>query len=188
MSYEMKPLSDTPRLDLAKAFARTVHANQPYGKCPEGKKKSYEDGHLRVIVQILAEAGLTSEDDQIIAYLHDSIEDIDPALRILAHDFVRDQFSDHVYQVVWAVTGIGANRAERNAFYYMKMAIYPEAANYKVADRVANMENAKRDRHVPKCERLLAMYRKEDKSFRENVLRYATNKHLIARYEAALLD
>jgi (p)ppGpp synthase/HD superfamily hydrolase len=183
----MIPLSHTPQMELALALARTVHANQPYGKDENGEKMSYEDGHLRVIAGILEDASLDSEDDRMIAYLHDSIEDAQPSLRILIHDTIKKHFSDHVYQVVWAMTGIGENRPARNASYYEKIGQYPKAANYKLADRIANVENSKANLHVPKCERLFNLYAvKEDESFREKVVAHATNSYLVARYNEAV--
>jgi (p)ppGpp synthase/HD superfamily hydrolase len=172
MNYEMTAIGDVPRLELAREFARMVHAKQTYDGAP------YEKGHLDVVEQILAEAGKVSEDDIIIGRLHDAIEDAPKALQKLAHDFVKDNFSDHVYHVVWAMTGIGATRTVRNQSYYAKIALYPPAADYKVADRIANMENGKVNN-----QRLYSMYLREDASFYEKVASIAGSLYLKERYE-----
>jgi (p)ppGpp synthase/HD superfamily hydrolase len=182
MMFEMKPLSDWPRLELAKQIARTIHADQPYGKDSDGNKMSYENGHLLPIIEIGADAGMDSEEDQIIFWLHDSVEDAQEALRRMFYEMIQDQFSEHVSQTVWAMTGLGENRKARNAFMYSKMSIYPRAADYKVVDRLRNMENSKANRHASKPKRLFDLYMSEDEAFRKNVLSRATNQYLIDRY------
>ena len=45
----------------------------------------------------------------------------------------------HVADLVWAVTGVGANRKERNQSIYDKIKNYPMAAVLKTADRIADL-------------------------------------------------
>lgn len=163
-------------VERAKAFAEMVHRGHTYGKGADYRE------HLVANHEVALWAGMTDEDSEVIAYLHDTIEDIDPALRRMAYDFIKTSFSDHVFETVWAMTGIGSNRRERNANYYLKIEVYPRAANHKVIDRITNLENAKwkaedgDDRHWQ-------MYMKEDPEFYRRVVGLATNRQLRDRYE-----
>lgn len=164
-------------IQLASAFAEMVHAKQTYGGHPY-------TFHLDAVEQVYADAGMVDVEDVLIAKLHDSIEDIASELRVMAVKFIHENFPKHVFDTVWAMTGIGENRKERNANYYVKIGMYPRSADYKVGDRIANMEHSRRD--SPK---LFQMYQKEDAAFmaehagfRQNVLIHAKNEILIARY------
>ena len=163
----------------AKAFAEMVHRGALYGK-----GKDYFRAHLVENHSIALWAGMDDLDSEIIAYLHDTIEDIDPSLRQMAYDFVKLNYRGHVFDTVWAMTGIGPNRKTRNANYYGKIEAYPAAANHKVIDRIANIENA-----IVKAEDgddgHLRMYMKEDPEFYERVVKLATNDKLRGRYERA---
>lgn len=159
------------QLVLARAFAQLVHAKHTYADGP------YTD-HLDEVERILTEAGMGSEKDRIRAYLHDTIEDIDPELRKMAQDFIFTNFGFSTYSIVWALTGIGHNRKVRNANAYEKIARYPMAANYKVADRLANWGKALEEGKADKA----AMYLKEADSFWENVVTLATNDKLVTAY------
>lgn len=153
-------------------------------------KHSYADGpytdHLDEVEQILADAGMGTERDRIIARLHDSIEDIDELLRKMAQDFVFTNFGHSIYSTVWALSGFGHNRKARNQHAYEKIARYPEAANYKVADRIANFGSAVRgaalgdERKISKAK----MYLKEFDAFNDNVVAFASNEVLVERYRA----
>lgn len=152
------------------AFVHEVHKDHTYGDKPYTH-------HLNAVELVLADAGMTSEDDRIIAQSHDSIEDATEDQRPAVIDFHRTHMSAHAFAVVWALSGIGPNRKARNADAYAKIAAYPEAANYKVADRIANMESA-----AVWQPRLYAMYLKESEAFYENVVKLATNQALVERY------
>jgi (p)ppGpp synthase/HD superfamily hydrolase len=166
------------KLALARAFAELVHAKHTYADGP------YTD-HLDEVEQILADAGMGTERDRIIARLHDSIEDIDEMLRKMAQDFVFTNFGHSIYSTVWALSGFGHNRKARNQHAYEKIARYPEAANYKVADRIANFGAAVRGAATSEKKLSKAkMYLKEFYAFNDNVVAYATNEKLIERYRA----
>jgi guanosine-3',5'-bis(diphosphate) 3'-pyrophosphohydrolase len=153
-------------------FVAGVHEGQLY----DGKP--YPEGHLRGVQQVLADAGLTSESDEIIAASHDSIEDAkDDKHRDYVFTWLKGNLVPFEFGVVWALTGIGENRKARNADAYGKIAANPESANYKVADRIFNWETAVRTGN-----RLANMYAKEDASFYEHVVMLATNPHLVERY------
>lgn len=167
-------------LSLARAFAEMVHAKHTYADGPY-------TNHLDEVEQILADAGMGTVRDRIIARLHDSIEDVDPLLTKMAQDFIFTNFGFSIYGVVWALSGFGHNRKARNQHAYEKIARYPEAADYKVADRIANFGAAIRgmitdERKLKKAN----MYAKEDAIFRDNVVIHASNEKLIERYNALI--
>jgi (p)ppGpp synthase/HD superfamily hydrolase len=91
----------------------------------------------------------------IAAWLHDTVEDTGAT-----REDVAARFGDDVAALVWAVTGIGKNRKERNEDAYAKIRAYPQAATLKLADRIANVEASA---NVPDK---LAMYRNEWPAFR----------------------
>lgn len=132
----------------AQRFASERHATQTYGERPY----TY---HLRCVVGVLARFGV--DDDELIAaaWLHDVIEDTDAA-----YEDVAAAHGERVAQIVWALTdGDGHTRAERKAHAYRKIRATPGAAVVKVADRIANCEEAGK----------LTMYRDEHPTFREVV-------------------
>jgi (p)ppGpp synthase/HD superfamily hydrolase len=167
---------DVSPVQRARAFAEMVHRGHKYGKDADYRE------HLVANHEVALWADMTDDDSEIIAFLHDTIEDIDPALRRMAYDFVKANFSTHVFETVWAMTGVGNNRRERNASYYLKIEIYAPAANHKTIDRITNLENAKwkaedgDDRHW-------LMYMKEDPEFHSRVVKLVTNSKLRERYE-----
>lgn len=134
----------------AREYAVRKHATQRYGNQPYTV-------HLAAVRGVLRWAGI--EDDHPLAtaaWLHDTLEDTDATREELA-----TRFGNEVADLVWAVTGVGKNRKERNENVYAKIRAYPQAATLKLADRIANVEAAVR---VPDK---LAMYRKEWPAFRE---------------------
>ena len=167
------------KLQLARAFAELVHAKHTYADGP------YTD-HLDAVEQVYADAGMNQTRDRIIARLHDSVEDIDEVLRKMAQDFVFTNFGQSIYAVVWALSGFGHNRKSRNQHAYEKIARYPEAANYKVGDRIANFEAAIAGAATGSAFKLkkAAMYYKEFETFDSNVVHFASNRKLVTRYRA----
>ena len=131
-------------------FAARKHANQRYGDQPYTV-------HLAAVREVLRDMGvLDNEPLAIAAWLHDTIEDTETT-----REEIEEHFGEEVVSLVWAVTGVGKNRKERNTNAYEKIRAYPLAATLKLADRIANVEASA---HVPDK---LAMYRKEWPSFRE---------------------
>ena len=134
----------------AREYATRKHEGQRYGDQPYTV-------HLAAVREVLRWAGV--EDGHPLAtaaWLHDVIEDTDAA-----RDEVATRFGDAVADLVWAVTGVGTNRKERNASAYAKIRACSDAATLKLADRIANVEASAK---VPDK---LAMYRKEWPAFRD---------------------
>jgi (p)ppGpp synthase/HD superfamily hydrolase len=133
----------------ARDYATQKHEGQFYGKQPYTV-------HLVAVREVLRWAGF--EDGHplaIAAWLHDTVEDTGAT-----REDVAARFGDDVAALVWAVTGIGKNRKERNEDAYAKIRAYPPAATLKLADRIANVEASA---NVPDK---LAMYRNEWPAFR----------------------
>lgn len=113
----------------AKKIAREAHAGQFYGEGAD-----YVEAHVAKVAALVEQYG-GSEEQIAAAWLHDVVEDSDVEL-----DFIYAEFGWIVGGIVGAVTGVGRNREARNAVMYAKVAMRPEAALVKVADRIANVE------------------------------------------------
>ncbi len=141
-------MTNTEREQAARDYATEKHAGQKYGEHPYTV-------HLQAVRDVLRWAGFHDGHPlTIAAWLHDTIEDTDAT-----REDVAARFGDDVADLVWAVTGIGKNRKERNAAAYAKIReaqsrFFP-ATNLKLADRIANVEASK---NAPDK---LAMYREE---------------------------
>jgi hypothetical protein len=161
------------RLNRIWAFVEEVHQGQLYAGLP------YREGHLEGVKGILAEAGLNGESDEVIAATHDAIEDAkDDNHRMFVFDWLKANLTEFEFRMTWALTGIGKNRKERNADAKRKIAADPPAANYKLADRLFNWEQARLNGKPQE-----AMYRREDTEFYEAVVVFADNQYLVNRYE-----
>lgn len=123
------------RLEQAKEFARRAHFGQMYGALP------YEY-HLTKVVGVLQMFGIKDEDTLIAAWLHDTIEDTETTL-----EHIKFLFGERVAALVWAVTdGEGKNRKEKKREMYEKVRATPGAVLLKLADRIANVDEATRTR------------------------------------------
>lgn len=131
----------------ARAFAVAGHGDQRYGERPYVV-------HLEAVRAVLRDFN-HGGDLAVAAWLHDVVEDTPTS-----QEDVRRQFGDEVAALVWAVTGTGATRKERNASAYAKIRNHPRAAILKLADRIANVEAS---RGTDK----LTRYRNEWAGFRE---------------------
>ncbi|WP_067691367.1 HD domain-containing protein [Nocardia jejuensis] len=132
----------------ARAFAERAHGAQRYGDQPYVT-------HLAAVRAVLAEYGIGG-DTGVAAWLHDVVEDT--PITIMQID---EAFGKPVADLVWAVTGVGESRRERNADAQAKIVAHPPAAILKLADRIANVEAS-----AANNQRLLAMYRSEHTAFR----------------------
>ena len=151
----------------AENLARLAHAGQVYGDGLD-----YVDAHVAKVAALVSDYG-GSEEQIAAAWLHDVVEDSD-----VSFDFIYAEFGRVVGGIVGACSGVGENRAARNASIYAKIAMRPEAALVKVADRIANVEaSAFGSRHW-------AMYDAERNEFDEKVARFAPPE-IRQRLEAA---
>jgi guanosine-3',5'-bis(diphosphate) 3'-pyrophosphohydrolase len=131
----------------ARAFAIERHREQRYGDAPYLV-------HLEAVRGVLHAFDHDDGPLAIAAWLHDTVEDT-PTTR----DEIESRFGRQVAELVWAVTGVGENRKQRNADAYAKIRAHPRAAILKLADRIANVEASKSRPDK------LAMYKSELASF-----------------------
>lgn len=162
----------------AETIARAAHAGQTYGN------DAYPV-HLEAVVEIVLDYS-TEIEDVAAAWLHDIVEDCgEEWLPVVA------LFGGGISPIVYACTGQGANRKERNAHIYSRLAQYPRACLVKAADRLANLRASggppKQRVHNPAGDSLqrrkLKMYLNEHEGFMQIVgphipggLRDALNK------------
>lgn len=152
----------------ARDFALEKHAHQRYGERPYTV-------HLAAVREVLSWAGWGDAHPlAAAAWLHDVVEDTG-----VSREEVRERFGEEVERLVWAVTGVGASRKERNQDAYAKIRACPEAAILKLADRIANVEASL---SVPDK---LVMYRREFPGFEEALSGLGTPE-LWERLRAAL--
>lgn len=115
-------------------FARRRHRFQRYGGGP------YES-HLIRVKEILVEFGFDDFRWCAAGLLHDTIEDTGTTRGEIEERFDSSIWSGPlVSELVWAATGIGATRRERQNDIRRKLRTFPEACPLKVADRIANVE------------------------------------------------
>jgi (p)ppGpp synthase/HD superfamily hydrolase len=161
-----RPDLDDPREAKARRLAEERHAGQRYGDQPYTV-------HLTAVRAVLASFG-HGGDLGVAAWLHDAVEDTATTREEIAVEFCAE-----VAALVWAVTGVGRSRKQRNASAYEKIRSHPPAAILKLADRIANAE-ASRDQPDK-----LRMYRSEQEGF-EQALAGLGDERMWARLRAAL--
>lgn len=130
-------------------FAIAQHAGQQFGRRPYSS-------HLEQVYLLARDHGLSIE-EQAAAWGHDLIEDT-PVTR----EQIEREFGPRIALLIWAVSGEGNNRKERNQSIYRKLSAHPEAVNLKLCDRLANVSSCIRQLRPDK----LQMYRKEHAEFR----------------------
>ena len=117
----------------AKALAIEAHKDQKYGTQP----------YVVHISDVVKRVMTITKDPEVIAaaWLHDVAEDTAVSI-----DEIRAKFGDNVAAMVWAVTGVGANRAEKMANAIEKIAQTPGSELVKSADRLSNAAASKAEK------------------------------------------
>lgn len=143
--------------DRAREFAIAAHGDQKYGVHPYHV-------HLDAVAKIASDFGEIAE---VIAYLHDVVEDTEVTL-----DEIENKFGSLVAESVGILTDeSGHSRAERKSRTYSKMASVTGDAEIalvvKAADRLANLRACVSGNNM----QLLAIYKKEHPVFKESVYR-----------------
>jgi (p)ppGpp synthase/HD superfamily hydrolase len=136
----------------AREFAVRAHGEQRYGDQPYSV-------HLDAVAELAAPFG---EQAQVVAYLHDAVEDTAVSL-----DEVRAKFGELVSECVGLLSDApGANRKERKAKTYARLAQVQGRAQLalivKAADRLANVRACVREGNAG----LWRMYQSEHEVFR----------------------
>jgi|SRR5476651_2531990 len=132
-------------------FAIEQHGDQQYGDRP------YEY-HLRAVLAELEHANVNSQfttEQFIAAACHDLIEDVGEVEQMRALLLAR--YGAVVESIVWACTGVGKNRKEKQASIVLKLQQEPLAIDVKLSDRICNMRNCM----MTLNHGLLKMYKKE---------------------------
>lgn len=132
----------------ARLLALVAHADQKYGDLPYYV-------HLDEVAAILRGIGSDLVPE---AYLHDVLEDTE-----VERDDLAAQFGEQTAAIVYACTGEGRNRRERNASIEAKLLQLPSAIPVKLADRLANMTRSVSNQEKGK------MYADEYPRFRESL-------------------
>jgi (p)ppGpp synthase/HD superfamily hydrolase len=141
----------------AREFAIGRHGDQKYGVHPYSF-------HLDQVARIASDYG---DDAEVIAYLHDVVEDTETTI-----DEVESLFGSLVAECVHILTDeAGENRKERKAKTYEKMSKVSDelelALVVKAADRLANLRACVADNNM----RLFQVYNKEHEAFKKAVYR-----------------
>ena len=144
-------------IEKAKQFATKWHADQKYGDHPYAY-------HLDQVALLLMPYGETA---QVIAWLHDVVEDTSVSIADLQREF-----GHYIAACVAICTDEpGATRKERKAKTYRKMADVEGdlelALLVKAADRLANMKTCIKNNH----HKLLETYRQEFDAFHAGAYR-----------------
>ena len=147
----------TSLVNRAREFALAAHGDQKYGSYP------YEV-HLDAVAELARPYG---EQAEMIAYLHDVVEDTEVDVGTIA-----ESFGEFIAECVAILTDApGSDRKERKQKTYARMAGVSGdlelALVVKAADRVANMRACVADGRSS----LLAVYKGEHVTFRAAAFR-----------------
>lgn len=133
-------------IERAKMVATILHCRQTYDD------KDYT-AHLEDVFNIVDKLQTVNEDMRVAAWLHDAVEDTQMKLK-----HVKEYFGEGVADIVYCLTDeLGANRTERQLKTYPKIRGSAKATVVKLADRLANVRSAARNKNYG----FLEMYKKE---------------------------
>jgi (p)ppGpp synthase/HD superfamily hydrolase len=142
------------RYEDAKMLAIRMHGIQDYDGFPYQK-------HLGDVENVLLDHGYDQYGDHAVAaFLHDILEDCP-----ISYNDIKKQFGEKIAEIVYCVTDeLGRNRKERKSKTYPKIRSNPDAIPIKLADRIANVQNAIKHKHS-----MLGAYVKEHEEFRKQL-------------------
>ena len=125
----------TDMVKRAMQMASYAHRNQKYGERP----------YVTHLADVVARVKTITQDPEIIAaaWLHDIIEDTQ-----ITYGDVEREFSKNVADIVWAVTGVGHDRAAKMANAIEKIAQTPGSELVKSADRLSNAAASKAEKKM----------------------------------------
>jgi len=158
-------------VENAAVYAIVAHGDQKYGDLP------YAYHLARVVATLERWIPQSYAELRDAAWLHDVIEDTH-----VDKDAVEEKFGRLVAEYVWACTGVGENRKERNKSIYEKLQKCPDAVVIKLADRIVNLEEGISERNINK----LSMYVKEDCEFYAAIVEHSRSvdeRHMLQRYD-----
>lgn len=132
----MQELTESRNLEAsAKALASNAHRDQKYGEQP----------YVNHLADVVRRVKTITQDPEVIAaaWLHDTVEDT----QVTIGDIERE-FGKNVAAMVWAVTGVGQNRAAKMANAIEKIAQTPGSELVKSADRLSNAAASKAEKKM----------------------------------------
>lgn len=152
-------------LEIARKFAEERHKN-----LYDGKTYSF---HLEQVLATLLEFDKSaSEEEQVVAILHDILEDTETSKEDLL-----TLFGQEIAELVYLLTDEpGKNRKERKEKTYPKIASSSIATKIKLADRIANVRYSKTN-----TPGILKLYRKEQIAFQEALMRTIDGRNILYR-------
>ena len=118
-------------LQRAREWSVVAHGEQKYGNNPF----SY---HLAMVVRNLRDVGIADQELLAAGWMHDVAEDTSSTCADIAAEF-----GSRAASLVWACTGVGRNRKEKEASIFYRLRQEPDALVVKLADRLANTADAK---------------------------------------------
>jgi len=137
-------------VDEARYLAISLHGLQKYDEHPYYY-------HLEEVVEVLKDHGFTEDKYICAGYLHDAFEDT-----AISYNDLMKIFGKEIADIVYDVTDeLGKNRKERKEKTYPKIRANKDAIIVKLADRIANVTNAKKTGNP-----IFEMYQKEYTEFR----------------------
>jgi (p)ppGpp synthase/HD superfamily hydrolase len=140
-------LESTDMVKRAMQMASFAHRDQKYGERP----------YVTHLADVVARVKTITQDPEIIAaaWLHDTIEDTQ-----ITYGDVEREFGKNVADIVWAVTGVGHDRAAKMANAIEKIAKTPGSELVKSADRLSNASASKDEKKM----KLYQRYKDEHKN------------------------
>lgn len=131
----MEIFESTDLIKRAMQLASYAHRDQKYGERP----------YVTHLADVVARVKTITQDPEIIAaaWLHDIIEDTQ-----VTYGDVEREFGKNVADMVWAVTGVGHDRAAKMANAIEKIAKTPGSELVKSADRLSNASASKDEKKM----------------------------------------
>lgn len=133
---KMQELLESVNLEAsAKALASHAHRHQKYGERP----------YVTHLADVVRRVKTITQDPEVIAaaWLHDTIEDTQ-----VTYSDIENEFGKNVADMVWAVTGVGHDRAAKMANAIEKIAKTPGSELVKSADRLSNAAASKAEKKM----------------------------------------
>lgn len=162
MSILFNPISPFSSEIIQKAYslAERIHKDQLYGQKPY----MY---HINCVHAIAVRHNLNPI-VQVVAILHDTVEESEPFERGLVRMEIREIFGTEIRKMVDLVTVTevdGKSREERHKKRYpeLRHSIWAKCA--KICDRIANIEECMAGMHIKK----MMMYQGESEFFKSNL-------------------
>jgi hypothetical protein len=131
-----------------RSFAMDRHSAQLYGGA------NYVT-HLDAVFDVVRRHGLPGVYERA-AYGHDLLDDTLTTKVEVVHLFGWEES-----ELIYSVSGPGANRPARRVATLRRLEAYPPGVDLKVPDRIANLTAALRNRHL----RLVLMYLEEEAAY-----------------------